>query len=314
MPCFHPLKGYYARKSNPKTGKRSVVFNMGEGFHDFRVELPCGRCIGCRLERSRQWAARCVHEAQIHPQNSFITLTFREACPLDGEKIDPTVSLHKYHFQRFLKRLRKQFVPKEPKFATSEEKKKWQHENQIRYYHCGEYGDESARPHHHAILFNFDFPDKKYKTTKCGNNYYTSRILQDLWPWGHSIIGNATFESAAYVARYCTKKINGPLAKDHYKGRTPEYSTMSRRPGIGAGWLSKYKTDVFPNDFIVVRGKTCKVPKYYNKTFELTNPELYGTVKVSRIQSARDNPVHYRRLEDAETIQTAKAGLLKTTI
>lgn len=301
MPCFHPLKGYYARKTNPETGKRSVVFNSNEGYYDHKVALPCGRCIGCRLERSRQWATRCVHETSLHTQNCFITLTFREACPLDGTKTDPTVSLYKHHFQRFIKRLRKHV------FGNSK--------GTLRYYHCGEYGEEKGRPHHHAILFNYDFPDKKYKKTVNGNNYYTSRTLQNLWPHGNSIIGDATFESAAYVARYVTKKINGPLAKAHYGARLPEFSTMSRRPGIGKGWHDKFADEAFGNDFVIIRGHKCKIPKFYNKCYELTNPAEYGNVRADRVYAQRNNKNNApERLEAGEAIQTARFGLLKRTI
>lgn len=301
MPCFHPLTGYYAQKINPETGKRPIVFQHKDGYYDHKQLLPCGRCIGCRLERSRQWASRCVHEAQLHTQNCFITLTFREACPIDGTKTDPTVSLHKHHFQRFIKRLRKH--------AFGSQK------GTLRYYHCAEYGDQSNRPHHHAIIFNYDFPDKKYKNTKHGFNYYTSKILEALWPHGNHIIGDATFESAAYVARYCTKKISGPPAKDHYNGRLPEFATMSRRPGIGRGWLDKYTTDVYPNDFVVIRGHKCKVPKFYDKCYDLTNPKEYGNVKAERVHAQRGNPANdYRRLQAGEEIQKARYALLKTTI
>jgi len=311
MPCFHPITGYLARKTND-SGKRSIVFNQKDGYYDKSQLLPCGRCIGCRLERSRQWATRCVHETQLYENNCFITLTFREASPIatltaNGRyqrlkhKTDPTVSLHKHFIQLFWKRLRKHVFGNQ--------------KGTLRYYHCAEYGDESKRPHHHAIIFNYDFPDKKYKSTKHGNNYFTSKTLETLWPHGNSIIGNATFESAAYVARYCTKKITGTPAKDHYHGRLPEYATMSRRPGIGKGWLDKYVEDVYNNDFVVIRGHKCKVPKFYDRNYDLTNPKDYGNVKAERVHAQRGNPSnHYRRLEAGEEIQKARMGLLKQII
>lgn len=314
MPCFHPLTGYYGKKTNPETGKRPIVFKSPEGFYDHKQLLPCGRCIGCRLERSRQWATRCVHEIQSHEENCFITLTFREACPLATKTArgryqrlklkylsDPTVSLHKHYIKLFWKRLRK--------YVFGNKK------GSLRYYHCAEYGDESFRPHHHAIIFNYDFPDKVYKSTKNGNNYFSSKILESLWPHGNSIIGNATFESAAYVARYCTKKITGPLAKNHYNGRMPEYATMSRKPGIGKLWLEKFTNDVFDNDFIIIRGHKCKVPKYYDKCYDLTNPKEYGNIKANRVNAQRGNPANdVDRLEAGEKILHAKNAMLKRTI
>lgn len=295
MPCYHPLAGVDlgTRVSN---GKKIIRVIKSRELNDWQrkqasiIPLSCGRCIGCRLERSRQWAVRCVHESSLYQNNCFLTLTFSESCPLDKKKIDPTFSLHKYHFQNFMKRLRREFSlgvlshPRKkgylPKFKSPN----------IRYLHCGEYGENLGRPHHHACLFNFDLPDKKYWKTKEGNRYYTSEILNRIWGYGYCIIGEVTFESAAYVARYIEKKVNGENAEGYYDGRKPEYSTMSRRPGIGKGWLQKYTNDIFPKDYVVIRGKRSTVPKFYNKLYELTNPDEYGSVKEMRKQSALQNP------------------------
>ena len=137
MTCYAPLHGYYSQERNPKTGKRSVVFSRNSGYDDRRVSVPCGQCIGCRLERSRQWAVRCVHESSLHRFSSFITLTYND------EHLPSDRSLNVEHFQRFMKRLRKHLEPLK-----------------IRFFHCGEYGDKFRRPHYHAIVFGYDFPDR----------------------------------------------------------------------------------------------------------------------------------------------------------
>ena len=250
-------------------GKRKIVFNPRDGFSDLPILLPCGQCIGCRLERSRQWAIRCMHEAQLHDENSYITLTYNDKnLPKDG-------SLNLRHFQLFMKRLRKKTGKK------------------IRFYHCGEYGEKFKRPHYHACLFGYQFPDLRYFKTINGNKLYTSKYLDSVWTnkngetMGFSTIGNVTFESAAYVARYIMKKINGEKAEAHYVNKEtgeilkPEYTTMSRRPGgLGAEWLKKYKTDVYPGDFVVVRGKKMKPPKYYDRQYELTYPSGHFYISV----------------------------------
>ena len=97
MACYYPLHGYVARRCN-ESGKRSVVFDIHEGFADRRIDVPCGRCIGCRLEYSRQWAMRCVHEASLHEDNCFITLTYAD------DYLPPLASLRKTDFQKFMKR------------------------------------------------------------------------------------------------------------------------------------------------------------------------------------------------------------------
>lgn len=181
----------------------------------------------------------------------------------------------------------------------------------IRYLHCGEYGENLGRPHHHACLFNFDLIDKKFWKTQEGNRYYTSKILEDLWGHGHCIIGEVTFESAAYVARYIEKKITGENAEHYYNGKLPEYSTMSRRPGLGQGWLEKYKDDIFPKDFVIIRGIRTNVPKFYNKKYELTNPDEYGTLREKRKTAAKENPDNNTaRLTAGEIIKKAQMAFV----
>lgn len=247
--------------------------------------VPCGQCRGCRHAKATEWAIRGSHEASLYKDNCFITLTF------DDKKRKYNRSLKKSDFQKFLKRLRKHYFGNE--------------KSDIRYLHCGEYGEKFARPHHHAILFNLDFEDKKLFNQK--KNYYISETLKKLWPYGNHAIGAANYETIGYVARYVLKKINGEMAPGHYQGRLPEYNTMSRRPGIAREWYEKYKnTDVFPRDYIHLNGHKLKVPKYYNTQYELTNPEEYATLKTMRINKAKSNPNnHPARLRASELIQLA---------
>lgn len=261
---------------------------------DLPVTVPCGQCVGCRLERSRQWAIRCLHEASLHPRNSFITLTF------NNDNLPRDRSLDVRHFQLFMKRLRKRFG------------------DGIRFFHCGEYGEKFGRPHYHACLFNFDFEDKKLWKVVRGNKLYTSESLQELWPYGFSTIGEVTFQSAAYVARYIMKKITGDDADEHYSRACPltgevwrirpEYVTMSRRPGIGKGWLEKYQSDVYPRDFVVVNGKKMKPPKYYDAQFEIDQPAVMRKIKKRRVKGAAlhtDNNTP-DRLQVREAVQKAR--------
>lgn len=297
MPCYHPITGYKSREIN-ESGKRSIVFNHREGFSDLKLQVPCGQCIGCRLERSRQWATRCMHESSLYEDNSFITLTFSET------NLAKNKSLNKKDFQKFMKRLRKKFKGQK-----------------IRYMHAGEYGEQTQRPHHHAILFGIDFADKKHHSTRNGHKVYTSETLKKVWPYGHSEIGSVTFESTAYVARYCCKKqeekqtykTKDKLQKD---GRIKEYNTMSRRPGIGAEWLEKYgESDVWNSDTIVIRGKKMKPPKYYTGKYELTNPEEFSILKAQRKQQSADNPNNtWQRLPVREKCQQERFKQLKRSL
>ena len=304
MACFNPLVAFRGKIRNAVSGKTPVVFSARDAADpDDPLKLPCGQCIGCRLERSRQWAVRCVHEASLYERNCFITLTFApEHLPKSG-------SLDKRDFQLFMKRLRKKHGPG------------------VRYFHCGEYGEKNFRPHYHACLFNFDFSDRELWTVRGPSDeqvrLYTSKDLSELWPFGFSTIGDVTFESAAYVARYITKKITGEAAASHYERADavtgevfsvlPEYTTMSRRPGIGRGWLDKYTTDVYPHDRVILRGQEFRPPKYYDAIFQVDNPGVMDDVKESRkkraVAFAKDGT--FGRLRVREQLQYLRFKTLK---
>ena len=289
MPCFRPLKGWYSRVRNEDTGKRSVVFKRSEGLYDRPVTVPCGKCIGCKLEFSRQWAMRCVHESQLYDNNCFLTLTY------DDGNIPKGGTLVKSHFQKFMKRLRK-FVNKQYPGKR------------IKYLHCGEYGSESGRPHYHAIIFNYDFEDKKPCLELSDTNHYSSESLEKLWPYGFSLIGEVNFNTCAYVAGYCvkgalTQEVEEMYDDDVYKGRVKPYLTMSRgrkdedgrSTAIGAGWYYKFGgTDCYDFDEVVIRdGLKCKPPKFYDSLLDLTNPSLLGKIKRERVKNNKDNPHNY---------------------
>lgn len=297
MACYHPLEAWYSQDVNT-SGKRSLVFDSSKAlFRNQPIKVACGQCVGCRLERSRQWAIRCIHEASQYEDNCFITLTFNDQSLFNREN---PASLNVVEFQKFMKRLRKKLLPKNPYSKTNEAHlyQKFHKKHQIRYFHCGEYGEKYGRPHYHACLFNIDFKDKELFKIENGHRLYTSKILSKLWPFGHCSIGNVTFESAAYVARYIMKKVTGDPAEEHYRlvdeetgeyiDREPEYTTMSRRPGIGKDWFDQYQTDVYPSDFITVNGKKMRPPKFYDKLYEAQHPYKFEEIKQDRVLKAKD--------------------------
>lgn len=293
MPCYHPLSAFQCADG-------SIVFYESKRHDTVKsLSLPCGQCVGCRLERSRQWAIRCMHEAQMHTQNCFITLTYDDAhLPSDR-------SLHYRDFQLFIKRLRKRYPGR-----------------RIRYYMAGEYGENFGRPHWHACIFGLDFDDKKlWKRTSANSLLYRSADLELLWPFGYSSIGDVTFESAAYVARYIMKKVTGKNAAEHYQeidpdtgeitNRTPEFTKMSLKPGIGYEWYKQYTSDVYPHDYVVVRGKKVKPPKYYDKKYKIDNPYEFDELLYIREKSAKLNHADNTLERLAVKEQVAKAKLQK---
>jgi hypothetical protein len=192
---------------------------------------------------------------------------------------------------------------------------------------AGEYGENFGRPHFHACIFGFDFHDKKlWKRSPSGSMLYRSSDLEILWPFGYSSIGDVNFESAAYVARYIMKKVTGHNAKDHYKEinpdtgeittRKPEFNKMSLKPGIGYEWYKKYKTDVYPHDYVIIKGKKVKPPKFYDKKYKTDYPfefdEILYKREINGKLNSEDNTLE--RLLVKETVQNAKLQKLKRNL
>lgn len=282
-------RSHLARTS---TGARAMTFKSKEGIPHTKTLIPCGKCIGCKLEKSRQWAMRSYHEAQLHDENCFLTLTY------DNEHINTMMDLVPEDMQLFMKRYRKHLSKEGIK---------------IRYLYAGEYGENLARPHYHACIFGHDFHDKLYwSNSKTGNKLYVSALLQKLWPYGYSYVQNFTWDTAAYTARYVTKKITGEKAEEHYQGRHPEFIRMSLKPGIGSDWLKKYEGDVYQNDMAMSRpGLISRPPKYYDRMYEKMNPDRLEELKKKRQEATRNVEPDYDRLEVQERIHNRKATKLK---
>ncbi len=252
MSCNFPLSAWYHKSG---TG---ITFNINDAYVDRPLRVPCGQCTACRIARSKEWALRCIHEAQLHSENCFLTLTYApEHLPEDG-------SLCYRDFQLFFKRLRK-------KFGSG-----------IRFYMCGEYGEKLSRPHYHAIIFGFDFKDKVLWKKKRDFPLHVSEDLNALWRKGYCIIGDVSYESAAYVARYILKKWTGDAAEAHYNGKVPEFTRMSRRPGIARKWFEQYKGDIYPKDYYSIGKKKLRPPKYYDYLYDLEDSEAMRTIKDKR--------------------------------
>jgi len=285
MPCYHPILAY-------RTKGGDVTFKQGQGV-GFPFNLPCGRCIGCKLERSRQWAVRLVHEASLHSDSCAITLTY------DDEHLPANSSLHFNDVTLFIKRLRRRFSGLK-----------------IKYYYCGEYGDRFLRPHYHAIFFGLWFSDtvETPKKSKSGFPIMTSKLLDEIWHNGQCTIDRVTFENAAYAARYCLKKITGEGAAAHYGDRVPEDARMSLRPAIGKEFLRKYENEIFPDDFVVCRGRKMKPPRYYSKLIKHRD-YLAQRVKFARTREASGDKNRANntpdRLKVRETVNQARISLFK---
>ncbi len=268
--------------------------------------VRCGQCVGCRLAHAREWAVRLMHECQMHEESCFLTLTYGE------EDLPEHGSLRPLDHQRFLKRVRRRLAPEK-----------------VRYFHCGEYGEAELRPHFHTILFGERYSDRvPCGVAPSGVPVYRSSCLECDWPHGRAVIGEVTFESAQYVAKYVTKRLNlskGSSVEDHLRFEEryervdpvngeivevePEYATMSKKPGIGASWFEKFYTDVFPHDHVIVNGHEAPVPRYYDKLLERRDPDLYEEVKRKRLRSRDHSNDGAERLLAAEKCANARLSL-----
>lgn len=212
-----------------------------------------------------------MHEASCHEQNCFVTLTYRD------EELPAGGSLNLDDWKNFAKALRRRV-------------------GRVRYLQCGEYGDRTMRPHHHACLFGVDFrSDRRVYKQVDGYTLWTSPTLEDAWKKGYAIIGDLTFESAAYVSRYVLKKRSGAGAEDHYDGRRPEFITMSRRPGIGAEWYEKHGAEVRARDAVLSRGYEARPPKFYDSRFEQEDPAGFERTKKRRMAKGHELSANYTR-------------------
>lgn len=285
-----------------------------------------------------------MHEASAHPRNSFLTLTYSEQALNAKAGIDsgeaPAVdssraarsqrdiastddahvrsrthedSLIPTDLQRFMKKLRWELSTRNPS-------------TRVRFYAVGEYGELTKRPHYHIALFGEDFSgDRKHRRTSGDYHCYESPTLNRLWTYGRHEIGELTTDSAAYIARYVMKKVNGKKADEHYRRETadgevyylnPEFSHMSRRPGIGRDWLETYQTDVYPHDHVIVNGHKFKPPRYYDKLMEAMDPTTMALIKFNREIRCKELEADNtpERLASKEIVTKAKLAFKKRNL
>lgn len=267
MSCTRPLKAYWADQ-----GRTRIVFDINRSRTRVSFSLPCSQCLGCKLNRAADWGMRCLHEKKMWSCNSYVTLTYNDA------SLPKYWSLSLDDVQLFMKRLR--WAKKSCKG------------NPLRFFMGGEYGEENGRPHYHALLFNCGFPDMLFHSyNKRGEPLYTSKELSDLWGKGFATIGEVTFDSAVYCAKYALKKINvskasTPEARAEYDrkylvidedgvcyGRRPEFAIMSRRPGIGRAYYEKFGAEVRAHDSVVLGGREVRPARYYDVCSGEVDPE-----------------------------------------
>lgn len=208
----------------------------------------------------------------MHERSWFLTLTFdREHLPADW-------SLDVRTWQLFAKKLRKDVGP-------------------FRFFACGEYGPVGLRPHYHACVFGLPLEDVR-QVVRDGRVIGHSPALEAVWQKGDCDVQPFSAATAGYVTGYVTKKrqdipIHAYNRIESETGRVfqvrREFRVMSRRPGIGATWYARYKSDVFPSDVIVHEGSRFRPPRFYSD--KLSDAER-ADVRARRLKAVEKQAEH----------------------
>ena len=277
-------------------GEGGVVFGrlpLGVGAREF--EVPCGKCIGCCMENALMWKTRIIHESKCWENNLFVTLTYAPEhlypCEVSG-----LGQLYRPHFAEFMDRLRERLagelpVKKRVRYGTKDKGFSFRdvEVRPIRYFMCGEYGDETARPHYHAVLFNCKLPDGRLFR----NGTIQSKLLEDVWQRGQVQVSRLNSARAGYVAGYVIKKAARRAellnrATGEVYDREPEFRGMSCRPGLGAYLYARFADDFIRTDRAVIDGKEVKVPRFYWLKMQGDAPaEVVERIKEERVERAR---------------------------
>lgn len=287
MKCYHPVTVW-----KPLDGGM-IAFREVKDSRE--IQIRCGQCIGCRLQRREFWTIRCYLESKMHSRSSFITLTYAE------DKLPKYGSLNYRDFQLFMKRLRERLNVK------------------VRFFMCGEYGDSFDRPHYHCLLFGVHFDDRVQSNSIFSKDpVFTSPTLSSVWTHGFHSIGEVSYESARYCAAYAVKKVTGDRADSHYmrvdpsSGECvwlePEFARMSLRPGIGLPWLEKYWRDLYKtgHNAVIVNGVKKPIPRYFDSKMDEIVPLLMDEVEYSRyllsLEHSADNTADRLAVQEAVTL------------
>ena len=239
-------KSFYEYKFN----QRSYLASKGYEVLDF-IKVPCGICSECLNNKARNWVSRLMLESKQHKFNYFLTLTY-------DDKYLTSLNLVPSDLSDFIKKFR---VKLERNFNYIG----------LRFYAVGEYGSNFGRPHFHLIIFSdvdlsSDF--KYYKKNEFGDIVYTSDYISNVWKKGFITIGDVSPASCAYVARYTEKKqllTSYEKKKLKEKGIVPEFSRMSRRPGIASDFLNLAIDKFLNKEKLVISKGVSDMPYYFLK-------------------------------------------------
>lgn len=264
MPCRDPITAYRPTNGGPLSFKRPQAHTYTE------MNLPCGYCILCRQEQSRQWAVRITHEAQLHEDNSFVTLTY------DDKNLPTYNQLNYQHLQQWWRRTKRAHPG-------------------IRFYGVGEYGERNDRPHYHVCVFGEAFRKDRIILRESPHLLWTSPELQASWGLGHVSVGELNFQTAQYTAGYMHKKLARKKQYVRIDEDTGELvpleqprSFSSKHPAIGARWYEKFGDQVHAHDRVVLNGKPQKPPRFYDRLLHKRSEIAHQMMSEQRKENATE--------------------------
>lgn len=273
-----------------------------------RVNLPCGNCAACLIRKRKDMSVRLSHEAMMHEECCFITLTYDDESvpsvvdiiPWDtrviierGKSKSDVQTLVPSDVQKFIKRLRRhlEYKPKKPQKGRDHVT------TPIRYFCVGEYGSKTHRPHYHLMIFGWKPSDQFVHQVRDGYTINRSSQIEKLWKFGFSTVADVNHGVAKYCARYVTKKYARLGSAHNEPYCVPEFILQSvKNGGIGAPWVEKHQSNL-RQGFVNVRNgeviSKCSIPKYYFDRLRKINLPLWLELRNARIDFLRKHPLSY---------------------
>lgn len=290
MSCYYPVlalrmftdsEGKQHIKFLPKRADYNIKY-LRKRYGDDLLLLPCGHCLACKFDKSKDWATRCYCESLYHQKSCFLTLTY------DDKHLPKNQEKNKVLLKEFIKKLRNRG-------------------EEVRYFGCGERGETTKRIHAHLILFGYLPEDLElFSKDKKGDCLYTSESLSTLWSYGHVLVGEVTFKSAGYVARYTTKKIDDD----------DSFLICSTRPGIGFQYCLDHAKEIIDTGYVYGDfGDSCKapLPRYFEKILAPLYPDEWEKLirsRLDRVKIIEDNKKIAYRFGDTELLKLHEAEVL----
>ena len=256
------------------TNPQKIIVNKEE------VIIKCGKCDTCKREKAQEWAIKLINESKYHKKACFITLTFDNKILLDknskavkyGANASFVFNINnsKEYFKKFIKRVRKKFSDKS-----------------IIFFHIGEYGEKTHRPHHHCILYGINFEEDRFEIekSKSGKTQYFSKTLAELWACGRCTVQDLNSNNTIYICQYTLKKFKNNELNKKYKS----IMSFSNRSKINIKWVRRNPEEIIKGYIKDNDNKKYRIPKSYLKNLKEERNNKYEKIYLQYESNLMDN-------------------------